>query len=51
MTNLLLIFANELEKISLQVLSFVNEPWKENFLGIDFHQVDQNSQNSGKSVP
>ena len=40
MTNLLLIFANELEKNYLQVLSFANEPLKENFLGIDFRQID-----------
>ena len=28
-----------------------NEPWKENFLGIDFRQIDQNSQNLGKLEP
>ena len=33
-------WANELETISLQVSSFANEPWKENFLGIDFPQID-----------
>ena len=48
--NLSLILANELEKISLQVLTFANGPWKENFLIIDFHQIDQNSRNSGKLV-
>ena len=51
MTNLLLIFTNQFEKISLQVSTFGNEPWKGNFLGIDFCQVDQNSPNSGKLVP
>ena len=40
MANLLLIFANELEKNYLQVLRFVNERLKENFLGIDFRQID-----------
>ena len=51
MTNLSLILANEVEQISLQVSTFENEPWKENFLGIDFRQIDQNSWNSGKLVP
>ena len=51
MTNLSLILANELEKISLQVSSFANGPWKENFFGIDFRQIDQNSRDSGKLVP
>ena len=51
MTNLLLIFANYFEKIFLQVSTFANEPWKENFLGIDFRQVDQKPQNSVKLVP
>ena len=51
MTNLSLILANEVEQISLQVSTFENEPWKENFLGIDFRQIDQNSRNSGKLVP
>ena len=50
-THLLLIFANEFEKISRQVSSFANETWKENFLGTDLRQIDQNSQNSGKLVP
>ena len=51
MTNLLLIFVNQFEKISLQVSTFANEPWKKNFLCLDFSQVDQNSQNSEKLVP
>ena len=51
MTNLLLIFANYFEKIFLQVSTFANEPWKENFLGIDIRQVDQKPQNSVKLVP
>ena len=51
MTYLSLILANEVEQISLQVSTFENEPWKENFLGIDFRQIDQNSRNSGKLVP
>ena len=51
MTNLSLILANEVEQISLQVSTFENEPWKENFLGIDFRQIDQNSRNSGKLAP
>ena len=46
-----LILANEFEQISLQVLTFKNEPWKENVLGIDFPQIDQNSRNLGKLVP
>ena len=51
MTNLSLILANEVGQISLQVSTFGNGPWKENFLGIDFGQIDQNSRNSGKLVP
>ena len=51
MTNLSLILANEVKQISLQVSTFENGPWKENFLGIDFRQIDQNSRNSGKLVP
>ena len=51
MTNLLLIFANEFEKLSLQVSTFVNESWKRNFLGIDLRQIDQSSWNLGKLVP
>ena len=51
MTNLSLILAIEVEQISLQVSTFENGPWKENFLGIDFRQIDQNSRNSGKFVP
>ena len=38
------------QKISLQVSTFANEPWKENFIGIDFRQIDQNSRNSEKLV-
>ena len=33
----LLILENEFEKVSLQVSTFTNEPWIENFLGIDFY--------------
>ena len=51
MTNLSLILANEVEQISLQISPFENRPWKKNFLGIDFRQIDQNSRNSGKLVP
>ena len=51
MTNVLLMFANEFKKISLQVSTFANEPWKENFIVTDFHQIDQISRNSGKLVP
>ena len=51
MTNLSLILVNELEQISLQVSSFANEPWKENFFGTDFPQIDQNSRDLGKLVP
>ena len=50
MTNFLLVFADEFGKNSLQVSIFANEPWKENFLGIDFRQIDQNSGNSAKLV-
>ena len=49
MTNLSLILANEVEQISLQVSTFANGPWKENFLGIDFRQIDQNSRDLRKS--
>ena len=49
-TNLSLILANKFEQ-TLQVSTFANGPWKENFLGIDFRQIDQNSRNSGKLVP
>ena len=51
MTNLSLIFANEFEEISWQVSIFANGPLKENFFGIDFRQIDQNSRDSGKLVP
>ena len=47
----LLIFTNEFEKASLQVSAFSNELWKGNLLGIDFRQIDQNSQNLGKLIP
>ena len=47
--NLSLILANELENIRKNS-TFTNGPWKENFLSIDFHQIDQNSRNSGKLV-
>ena len=43
--------ANEFEKISLQASPFFNGPQKENFLSIEFNQIDQNSRNSGKLVP
>ena len=48
MTNFLLIFGNEFKKICLQVSTFANEPWKRNFLGIHFCQIDQSSRNLGK---
>ena len=51
MTNLSLILSNEFEQISLQVSSFANGPWKENFFGNDFRQINQNSRDSGKLVP
>ena len=51
MTNSSLIFANELEKVSLPVSVFPNKAWKGNCLCLDFRQIDQNSQNSGKLVP
>ena len=51
MTNFLLIFGNEFEKICLQVSTFANEPWKGNFLGIHFCQIDQSSRNLGKQIP
>ena len=35
----------------MKISTFQNEPWKENFEGIDFCQIDQNSGNSGKLVP
>ena len=50
MIDLLLIFANKFEKNYLQVSSLANQPCKESFLGTDFRQIDQNSQNSGKSA-
>ena len=50
MTNLPLILSNEFEQISLQVSTFANGPWKENYLGINFRQVDQNSCNLGMLV-
>ena len=49
MTNLSLILANEFEQISLQVLTFANGSRKENFFGIDFRQIDQNSEDAKKS--
>ena len=49
-TNLSLILTKKFEQ-TLQVLTFANASWKENFLGIDFRQIDQNLQNSGKLVP
>ena len=51
MTNVSFILANKFDQISLQVSSFANGPWKENFFGIDFRQIDQNSQDTGKLVP
>ena len=36
---------------TLQVSTFANGPWKENFLGIDLRQIGQNPRNSGKLVP
>ena len=51
MPNLLLIFANESKNFSLQVLTFANEPWKENFLGTGFRQINQNSRKLKKLVP
>ena len=33
------------------ISSFANGPWKENFFGIDFCQIDQNSWDLGKLVP
>ena len=39
------------QKISSQVSTFANEPWRENLLGIDIHQIDQKSRNSGKLIP
>ena len=50
MTNLPLILSNEFQQISLQVLTFANGPWKENYLGINFRQIDQNSCNLGMLV-
>ena len=46
-TNLSLILANKFE----QTLQVSNGTRKENFLGIDFRQIDQNSRNSRKLVP
>ena len=40
--------ANEFEQISLQISAFANGSWKGNFFGIDFRQIDQNSQDLGK---
>ena len=40
--------ANEFEQISLQTTAFANGPWKENFFGIDFRQIDPSSQDLGK---
>ena len=51
LTNLSLTLSNEVEQIYLQLSTFENGSWKENFLGIDFCQIDQNSQNSGRLVP
>ena len=42
--------ANVVEQIYSQVSTFENGSWKENFLGIDFCQIDQNSRNLGKLV-
>ena len=42
--------ANEFEQISLRVSTFAKKPWKENFFGIDFRQIDQNSRDSEKLV-
>ena len=50
MTNLPLILSNEFQQISLQVSTFANGPWKENYLGINFRQIDQNSCNLGMLV-
>lgn len=44
-------FGKSIQKIFLQWSTFPNEPWKENFLDIEFRQVDQKSQNSGKLIP
>ena len=41
--------ANEFEQISLQVSTFANGTWKENFLGIDFRQTNQNPRNNSNS--
>ena len=35
----------------MQVSTFANEPWRENVLGIDCRQIDENAQNLGKLVP
>ena len=48
MTNLSLILANEFEEIYLQVSTFANGSRKENFVDIDFCQIDQNSRDSRK---
>ena len=49
MTNLSLVLANDFEEISLQESIFANGSWEENFLGIDFRQIDHNSRDSRKS--
>ena len=51
MTNVSFILANKFDQISLQVSSFANGPWKENFFGIYFRQIDQNPRDTGKLVP
>ena len=38
-------------KFLCSVSIFENVPWKKNFLGIDFRQIDQNSRNLGKLAP
>ena len=43
-------FANQFEKVSFKVWTFENKPWKENFFGTDFRQVDQKLQYLGKLV-
>ena len=51
MINLYKLWQQNSKNIFLQLFTFSNEPWKENFLGIDFCQTDQNSGNSGKLEP
>ena len=41
--------ANDFKETSLQESIFANGPWEEDFLGIDFHQIDHNSRDSRKS--